>query len=154
MRNKPVRAYLDPDLARAVARLAKAQSRSGSAVIADAVRARFASQADEVVKAEGETARRQLNRVEARLDKLIWEGAQLKECLLLFVRVWLEHNPPLDAEIEESAAISAEARFERFLDFLSNSLTSSHPMGDLDNRIGVAGPHDAPNGADAEVAAS
>jgi hypothetical protein len=153
MRHIPVRAYLDPDLARAVARLAKAQSRSGSAVIADAVRARFASQAEEVVRAEGETTRRQLNRVEARLDKLIWEGAQLKECVLLFVRVWLEHNPPLDADLEESAAISAEARFERFLDFLSNSITSSHPMGDLDGRIGVGSAHNALNGAGAEVAA-
>src|SRR5262245_61138140 len=116
MRQKPVRAYLDPDLARAITRIARSQDRSASSVIADAVRARIAASSPDVLKAEGETVRRQLNRIEARLDKIIWEQAQLKECVLLFVRVWLEHNPPLDDALEESAAMSAEARFERFLD--------------------------------------
>lgn len=135
MRQKPVRAYLTPELAEEVARRAQAQDRSESAIISDAVRSRFAATSDEAIEAEGETVRRQLNRVEARLDKLIWEQLQTKECVLLFIRVWLEHNPPLDAELEESAAISAEARFERFLDLLSNNLNSRNPTTDLAARI-------------------
>jgi hypothetical protein len=47
----------------------------------------------------------------------------MKECLLLFVRVWLEYNPPLDEEIADSAAASAAARFERFLDVLMKGLS-------------------------------
>jgi hypothetical protein len=144
MANKAVRAYIETDLAAALARQAQARSRSASSIISEAVRAYFVSKSEDVTQAETETVRRQLNRVEARLDKLIWEQAQQKECLLLFVRVWLEHNPPLDDAIEESAAISAEARFERFLDLLSQDLTSAHPLGDLDGRIGV-------NGADGVV---
>ena len=58
----------------------------------------------------------------------VWKGvdgdqAMMKECLLLFVRVWLEYNPPLDEEIADSAAASAAARFERFLDILMKNLS-------------------------------
>jgi len=147
MPNKPVRAYIQIDLAEAIARQAQAQRRSESSVISEAVRAHFASKSEEVTEAEAETVRRQLNRVEARLDKLIWEQAQFKECLLLFIRVWLEHNPPLDDALEESAAISAEARFERFLDLLAQNLTSGHPVGDLDARIGVESSEGVVDGA-------
>ncbi len=124
MRQKPVRAYLSPELAEEVARRAQAQGRSESSIIAEAVRSRLAATSEDAQNAETETVRRQLNRLEARLDKLIWEQLQAKECLLLFIRVWLEHNPPLDAELEESAAISAEARFERFLVLLTNTLNT------------------------------
>jgi hypothetical protein len=51
-----------------------------------------------------------------------------KETLLLFVRVWLEHNPPLDEHLEESAAASAAARFERFLDYVANSIDSGRSL--------------------------
>lgn len=130
MSRAPMKTYLDANLAQAVARLAASQNRSESAVIADAVRARFASASDASMKADGETQKRQLNRLEARFDKLLWEVAQLKQALFLFVRVWLEHNPPLDADVEEGAAASAEARFERFLDLLTERLTT--PGGDDD----------------------
>lgn len=147
MPNKPVRAYIEPELAETIARQSQAQGRSESSVISEAVRSHFAAKAEDVAQAQTETVRRQLNRLEARFDKLIWEQAQLKECVLLFIRVWLEHNPPLDDAIEESAAISAEARFERFLDLISQNLTSSHPLGDLDARLGVNGDESAISGA-------
>jgi hypothetical protein len=127
----PVKTFLDPDLAQSVTRLAAAQGRSESAVVAEAVRARFAEEAAPSSKASGETMKRQLNRLEGRIDKLLWEQQQLKESLFLFVRVWLEHNPPIPDDIEESAAASAAARFERFLDLIANGLTSGHPLGDL-----------------------
>lgn len=123
MSRAPMKTYLDASLAQAVTRLAASQNRSESAVIADAVRARFANASDAAGQAGAETQKRQLNRLEARFDRLIWELAQTKQAMLLFVRVWLEHNPPIDPEFEESAAISAEARFERFLDLLTDRLT-------------------------------
>lgn len=133
MRQKPVRAYLAPELAEEVTRRAQAQGRSDSSFIGEVIRASLAATSEQARQAETETVKRQLNRIESRLDKLIWEQLQAKECLLLFIRVWLEHNPPLDDDIEESAAASAEARFDRFLDLLSNTLTTQppHDLGGL-----------------------
>ena len=128
MSRAPMKTYLDANLAQAVTRLAASQNRSESAVIADAVAARFANASDAAGQAGADTQKRQLNRLEARFDKLVWELAQTKQAMLLFIRVWLEHNPPLDPEIEDSAAASAEARFERFLDLLTERLTK--PAGD------------------------
>src|SRR5262245_30614842 len=128
MSRAPMKTYLDANLAQAVSRLAASQNRSESAVIADAVTARFANASDAAGQAGAETQKRQLNRLEARFDEVIWELTQTKQAMLLFVRVWLEHNPPLDPEIEDSAAASAEARFERFLDLLTERLTI--PEGD------------------------
>jgi predicted transcriptional regulator len=140
-----IKAYFDPDLARLVTRLATAQGRSESAIITEAVRLRMAASAESVILAEEESVKRQLSRIENRLDKIVWDGAQLKEMVLLFVRVWFEYNPQLDPEHEESAASSAEARFERFLDIISNGLSAGRSMGDLDARVGVdagAGEHE------------
>ena len=53
---------------------------------------------------------------------MIGEQLIVKETLLLFIRVWLEHNPPLDESVEDAAAASAEARFERFLDMVAGGL--------------------------------
>lgn len=117
-----VRTYLEPDLAREVARCARAQGRSESAVIAEAVRLKFAAGAEAVRQAAAETHKRQLNRIEARLDKAMRDQAVVKECLFAFARIWLEHNPPLEDDIADSMAASAAARFERFLDLVAASL--------------------------------
>lgn len=135
MSRAPMKTYLDEGLAAAVSRLAAVQNRSESAIIADAVRARFANASDAAGKADVETQKRQLNRLEARFDKLIWDLTQTKQAMLLFVRVWLEHNPPLDPEIEDSAGASAEARFERFLDLLSQRLIAPGAGDDLLDRM-------------------
>lgn len=130
MRTTAIKTYLDPDLARAVARLARGQNRSESAVIADAVRTRLGEVSPSVVRAGSETQKRQLNRLEARIEKIVSDQAVMKECVLLFVRVWLEHNPPIDEAIAESAAASGAARFERFLDLVMKALTPGHGIAD------------------------
>lgn len=135
MSTVPMKTYLDPELARGVSRTAAAQGRSDSAVIADAIRSRFASDSPDALSAQESTAKRQLGRIESRIDKMIWEQSQVKACLLLFIRVWLEHNPPLEPEVEESAAASAEARFARFLDLLVNDLTAPQGGDDLSGRL-------------------
>lgn len=114
--------YLDAELARELARAARAQGRSESSLIAEAVRASLARGSEGVARAEVETQTRRLNRIEARLDTLFRDQALLRESLLLFVRVWLEHNPPLEETIADHAAMSAEARFERFLDLAAQAL--------------------------------
>lgn len=126
-----IKTYLEPDLAKAVQRIARDQGRSESAFIADAVRSRVGLSAPQISEAERSSLLRGLNRVERRIDKVIWEQAQLKEIMLQFIRVWLEYTPPLAADIEESAAIVAEARFQRFMDLVVNSLTSNQSAGEL-----------------------
>ncbi len=116
--------YLPRDLRDKVVRLSDAQNRSASSVIAEAVRLRFAKR-DEAPDA---ASRHGLARIEQRLDKAIRDGVLVKECVLLFVRVWLEHNPPLDEEIEESAAASAAARFERFLDVIASGIDGGRSL--------------------------
>lgn len=111
--------YLPRDLEGRIQRMAKDQSRSESSVVADAVKARFDRRQPE----NEDALRRQVSRNDARLDKAIGEILILKEVVLLYIRVWLEHNPPIDESLEESAAASAEARFERFLDFVAQGLS-------------------------------
>lgn len=111
--------YLPPALEQRISALAKERHCSESSLIAGAVRARFDKRATEVV----DGAERDRMRTDARLDKVIGEGLIVKEVLLLFVRVWLEHNPPIDPKHEDSAAASADARFERFLDFVAQGLS-------------------------------
>lgn len=118
--------YLPRDLETRIRRIARDQHRSESSVVAEAVKARF-ERGDGAAKEE--SADRRLNRVDIRLDKAIGESLIIKEILLLFVRVWLEHNPPIDEEMEESAAASAEARFERFLDFVTQALGPGKSLG-------------------------
>ncbi len=117
-----IKTYLEAEMAREVARIARAQGRSESSLIADAVRATLAKGSEAVALAAAETQGRRLNRIEARLDKLFRDQMLMKESLLLFVRVWLEHNPPLEDAVADSAAASAEARFERFLDLAAQTL--------------------------------
>jgi hypothetical protein len=135
MSTVPMKTYVDADLARLVSRMATVQGRSDSAIIAEVLRSRFVADAPGALDAKEDSIKRQLGRIEARLDKIIWEQTQAKACLLLFVRVWLEHNPPLDPEIEDSAAASAEARFARFLDLLVNDLTGPQGSDDLSERL-------------------
>lgn len=129
-----IRTYLEPDLAREVSRAARAQNRSESSLIAETLRARFAADAAGAAEASAETQKRRLARLEARIDKLHRDSALMKETLFVFVRVWLEHNPPIEETLVESVAASAEARFERFLDLVAQGLQPGRSManGDLD----------------------
>ncbi|MCC6787611.1 MAG: CopG family transcriptional regulator [Hyphomonadaceae bacterium] len=126
MARKGITVYLPRELEEEVQKLAKAEHRSDSSIIAEAVRMRFTRGPD----AHAEAQARESARIAGRLDKVVGESLILKETLLLFVRVWLEHNPPVDEAIEESAAASAEARFERFLDMVAHGL---QPGGSVAN---------------------
>jgi len=117
--------YLPRDLETRIRKIARDQHRSESSVVAEAVKARF-ERGDAGVK--DESADRRLSRVDIRLDKAIGESLIIKEILLLFVRVWLEHNPPIDDAIVESIAASAEARFERFLDLVAQGLPAGRSI--------------------------
>jgi hypothetical protein len=117
--SKRLSVYLPISLHRQVVAEAKQRHCSESSLIAGAVKAQLARKVGD----DESNAARQTARLNARLEKLIGEQLIAKEIVLMFVRVWLEHNPPLDESIAESAAASADARFERFLDLVAQSLT-------------------------------
>jgi predicted transcriptional regulator len=123
MPRKGITVYLPRDLELRVERIARDQHRSASGVIAEAVKARL-----ERKDVGEEPARRQIARVDARLNKTIGETLIVKETLLLFIRIWLEHNPPLDPTHEDAAAASAEARFARFLELIAQGLQVGSPI--------------------------
>jgi hypothetical protein len=137
-----IRTYLEPDLAREVSRTARAQGRSESSLIAEVLRARFAADSPGAAATSAEAQKRQLNRLETRIDKLQRDQALMKESLFVFVRVWLEHNPPIDDAIVESIAASAEARFERFLDLVAQGLSPGRSIANGEAAIDGNG-HDA-----------
>jgi hypothetical protein len=145
MARNGITVYLSRDLEMRVRRIAKDQHRSDSSVVADAVKARYERNqfTNEAIE---ETARRQISRVDVRLSKAIGETLILKEIVLLFIRVWLEHNPPVDEQLEESAAASAEARFERFLDFVAQALAPGKSLAGTDMTLTVAEEAPAING--------
>jgi hypothetical protein len=130
-----IRTYLEPDLAREVSRAARAMGRSESSLIAEVLRARFAADSPGAATTSAEAQKRQLNRLETRIDKLQRDQALMKESVFVFVRVWLEHNPPIDDAIVESIAASAEARFERFLDLVAQGLSPGRSIANCDAAI-------------------
>ncbi|MBK6705705.1 MAG: hypothetical protein IPG56_19445 [Caulobacteraceae bacterium] len=137
-----IRTYLEPDLAREVSRGARRgdRDRVSSPKFCAHVSLRTPAGA---ANASAEGQKRQLNRLETRVDKVQRDQALMKESLLLvFVRVWLEHNPPIDDAVAESIAASAEARSERFLDLVAQGLSPGRSIANGDAAIGGNG-HDA-----------
>lgn len=122
MSMRSIKASIPEEIAATLERLARDQGRSMASLIAEAVQSRFGAETPRAQEAAAESTRRQIARIEARLDALVAEKAVLKECLLAFVRVWLEHNPPVPADIADSISASADARFDRFLDFVVDGL--------------------------------
>jgi predicted transcriptional regulator len=114
-----LRTYVEPELARKVSKMAQRQGRSESAFVAAALRAYVAAGAEEPARAAEDSQKRQLGRIEDEVNKVMPELKTQKELLLTFVKVWLEHNPPLDPALEASLSASADARLERFLDIAS-----------------------------------
>lgn len=122
MSTRGIKTNLPIQLADTIERIAQERGRSVASLVAEALQSRFGRETPQAQEAANENAKRQLARIEARLDALVAEKAVLKECLLAFVRVWLEHNPPIPEEIADSVAASADARFDRFLDFVADGL--------------------------------
>ena len=125
--------YLPGDLQDRIGDIAARKGRSVSSIVVEAVQARYARKDGDQI----DPALRQVARMEARLDKAIRDNIMVKETLLLFVRVWLEHNPPLDERLEESAAASASARFERFLDFVAHAIGSGRSLAIFEPGLSV-----------------
>ena len=144
-----LRTYVEPELARKVSRMAERQGRSESAFVAAALRAYVAGSAEGPARTAGDNQKRQLGRIEDEVLKILPEQEIQTELLLTFVKVWLEHNPPLPPAIEASLAASADARFDRFLDIAS----ISHSRGGLAHLHALGADEDGSWDADADAGA-
>ena len=107
-----------PKLAAELRRVARAQRRSTPSVMVEALQTAGKQEAAQ------DAILRRLAGLEARIERGLYGGVEIKEILLWFVRVWLEHNPPIDEDFEESAVASASERFERFIDYVADALNA------------------------------
>ncbi len=124
-RKKKLTIYLEPDLARALDVDARLRGLPTTRAAADAMRRIYLDETDPAV---ADTVKMRLDRVEKREVVRAREIAIIKEALLLFVRVWLEHTPPPDEETHDAIHATAERRFHSYLDLLAESL---QPGGQL-----------------------
>lgn len=119
--------YLEPDLARAVREEARKRHLPLTRAAADAMRRALL---DERAEGLADTVKMRLDRLEKREVIRAREIAILKEALLLYVRVWLEHTPPPEEEFSDAISLAAEQRFAEFLDLLAESLEPGRALFD------------------------
>lgn len=118
-RRTKVTIYLEPDVARALSADARERGLPTTRAAADAMRRIYLDEKDPAV---ADTVKMRLDRVEKRDVARARELTIIKETVLLFVRVWLEHTPPPPEETLDAMHAAAERRFESFLELLSESL--------------------------------
>ena len=119
VRKKKLTIYLEDDLARALDVDARLRGLPVTRAAADAMRRIYLDEKDAAV---ADTVKMRLDRVEKREVVRARELAIVKETLLLFIRVWIEHNPAPDEETLPATHALAERRFQSFLDLLAESL--------------------------------
>lgn len=121
--NAPIRRkvtiYLEADLARALDKDADTRGLATTRAAADALRRILLDEKDTAV---ADTVKMRLDRVEKREVVRARELKIIKETLLLFIRVWIEHNPAPEEDVQEVNRAFAEERFTAFLDLLAESL--------------------------------
>jgi hypothetical protein len=142
---KKITIYLEDDLARALDVDARLRGLPVTRAAADTMRRIYLDEKDAAV---ADTVKMRLDRVEKREVVRARELAIVKETILLFIRVWLEHNPAPEEETLVATHALAERRFQSFLELLATSLQPGRTLF-------AAAPHgrqsDRSNGADAEL---
>jgi hypothetical protein len=119
VRKKKLTIYLEDDIFRALDVDARLRGLPTTRAAADCMRRIYLDEKDPAV---ADTVKMRLDRVEKREVVRAREIGIVKETLLLFIRVWLEHTPPpLEETIEATHAV-AERRFQSFLELLAESL--------------------------------
>lgn len=116
---KKITIYLEDELARALDVDARLRGLPVTRAAAGAMRRIYLDENDAAV---ADTVKMRLDRVEKREVVRAREIAIVKETLLLFIRVWLEHNPAPDEDTLPATHAIAERRFQAFLDLLAESL--------------------------------
>jgi hypothetical protein len=124
-RKKKITIYLEEDLARALDVDARLRGLPVTRAAADALRRIFLDETDPAV---ADTVKMRLDRVEKREVVRAREIGIIKETLLLFIRVWLEHTPPPLEETLDATHAVAERRFHSFLELLAESLGAGQSL--------------------------
>ncbi|MDX2275630.1 MAG: hypothetical protein NW206_09295 [Hyphomonadaceae bacterium] len=122
---KKITIYLEQDLARALDLEARLRGLPTTRAAADALRRVFLDEKDEAV---ADAVKMRLDRLEKREVVREREIAIVKETLLLFIRVWLEHTPPPREETLDATNAVAERRFQSFLELLAESMAPGQTL--------------------------
>lgn len=123
---------LPPDLSRQLAEFA-IHKRATQASIVEAAIASFLSP-DGSERMEAAVTRR-LDRLAKQNDRLEFQVEVTNEALALFVRLWLNANPPLPDAALSAAQAQGKERYEAFVQSLGRKLeTGSRFAGDVSNR--------------------
>lgn len=117
--------YLDDELTDRLEQLAARPGASKSAIVADALKARFARGAaieiDPVIKARLDRTTRSLSRIERDLQIVL-------ESLGLFIRYQLTVIPPLPEADQAAARALGQERFQHFIDQVGRRLASAKSL--------------------------
>jgi predicted transcriptional regulator len=113
-------AYLERDLMKALAGFAARREQSMSLIAEAAIASFLSPDADE--RREAAIAKR-LDRIDRRLDRLERDVGISIETLALFVRLWLNANPPLPEPAAQAARAKAASRYDHFVAALGRRLS-------------------------------
>jgi predicted transcriptional regulator len=119
--------YLDDDLSAALERLGARPGTSKSAIMTDALRAYFNSQATRDIDDRLKT---RLDRISTQLGRIERDGQILLETLSLYVRYQLTVTAPLP-EADKAAQAVGRERFRRFVDQVGRQLATGRTLGDV-----------------------
>ena len=125
MTKSPLSAYLEPKLLDQLEAYA-ARRRVSKSIVAEAAIASFLSP-DSAERDEAVLVRR-LDRLTRQVERLERDSTIFIEMLALFVRVWLNANPPLPEPDPGAAEAKTRERFERFVRALGQRLASGRSL--------------------------
>ena len=125
MTKAPLSAYLEPKLLDQLEAYA-ARRRVSKSVVAEAAIAAFLS--PESAERDEAVLVRRLDRLTRQVERLERDSTISVEMLALFVRVWLNANPPLPEPDPAAAESKTRERFERFVRALGQRLASGRSL--------------------------
>lgn len=138
--------YLEPELLRALERLAQKRGVSKSLVAEAAIASLVTPDADERKEA---AMTRRLDRLSRQVERLERDLSISIEMLALFVRSWLSQTPPAPEALKAAARAKGRERFEGFVEALGRRLAKGAsfprevlfelPAGDLDDAADPSG---------------
>jgi len=69
---------------------------------------------------------RRLDRIQRAIERVERDQQMLTEAFAVFVQIWFAHNPKIDNDSRNAAQRQAMDRYNQFIDFVANKITSGH----------------------------
>lgn len=69
---------------------------------------------------------RRLDRIQRAIERVERDQQMLTEAFAVFVQIWFAHTPKIDNDSRNAAQRQAMDRYNQFIDFVANKITSGH----------------------------